>query len=261
MTPLPQAATLYTIAMSHYSEKIRWLLDHEKVDYREVALTPVFHVRPALLKGMRARTTVPVLQIGRTAVQDSTRIIEWLARDHGPLSTLPAAQASPIMAVEERFDAIGKDVARYLYFTGFEHTETILEMWTRFASPFETRVVRWSYPLIKAVFKIKLNINAAAAQRAEQRIDTALRWLEDQIAQGRTHLVGDQLTVADITAASLLAPMACPLEHPVYGAPSFRSKMLPTQALWRDRPGLAWVRQMYARHRGPVWVREPVRPA
>jgi glutathione S-transferase len=257
MKALPTPTTLYTIAMSHYSEKIRWLLDIEKANYREIALTPVFHVRPALIKGMRAQTTVPVLQIDSKAVQDSTRIIEWLARDYGPLNTLPAAQVTEIMAVEDRFDAIGKDVARYLYFTGFEHTDVILGMWTGFASPFEARVVRLAYPLVKIIFKIKLNINAAAAQRAEQRIDEAMKWLEARLASGHTYLVGDQLTVADITAASLLAPMACPLEHPVYGEPSFRNKMASTQAIWRDRPGLAWVRQIYAQHRGPVWVKEP----
>jgi glutathione S-transferase len=257
MKALPQPSTLYTIAMSHYSEKIRWLLDIERAQYREVALTPLFHVRPALIKGLRGQTTVPVLQVGTRAVQDSTRIIEWLARDYGPLSTLPAALQADIMAVEERFDAIGKDVARYLYYTGFEHTDTILGMWTRFATPFEARVVRWAYPLIKAIFKVKLQINAAAAQRAEQRIDAAMKWLEERLAGGHTYLVGDQFTVADLTAASLLAPMACPLEHPVYGESEFRAKMASTQALWRDRPGLEWVRQMYAGHRGPVWVREP----
>lgn len=257
MKSLPHPTTLYTIAMSHYSEKIRWLLDVEQARYREVALTPVFHVRPALIKGLRGRTTVPVLQTGDHAVQDSTRIIEWLSRAYGPLDTLPVQLTEEIMSVEDRFDAIGKDVARYLYHTGFEHTETVLALWTRFASPFETRVVRFAYPLIKCIFKIKLNINAAAAERAERRIDTALKWIEERLAQGHDYLVGSQFTVADITAASLLAPMACPLEHPVYGEPSFRDKMTSQQAMWQNRPGLDWVRDMYKRHRGAVWVEPP----
>jgi glutathione S-transferase len=249
--------TLYTIAMSHYSEKIRWLLDAEGLPYQEEALTPVFHVPKALLKGMRAQTTVPVLQDGNRSIQDSTRIIDWLAAHHGPLRTLPAAQRDEIMAIEDRFDAIGKDVARYLYFSGFAHTDKVLEMWTRFATPTESRVVRATYPLIKAVFKVKLRINAADAARAERRIDEALRWLEQRVADGRLYLVGDRLTVADITAASLLAPMACPSEHPVYGEASFRDKMGVNPALWGQRPGLDWVRRLYREHRGPVWQQWP----
>ena len=251
--------TLYTIAMSHYSEKIRWLLDAAGLAYREVALTPALHVLPALLKGRRA-TTVPLLQIGRETVQDSTRIIEWLERQHLLSITLPAARRDEIMALEERFDAIGKDVARYLYFAGFAHTDTILAMWTRFASPGQARVVRIAYPLIKAVFRAKLDINAQAAARAERRIGETLAWLEQRLADGRSHLVGDGLSVADITAAALLAPLACPAEHPVYGAAEFRDRMgrsTPALCAWSQRPALDWVRRMYARHRGPVWATLP----
>lgn len=253
----PQATTLYTIAMSHYSEKIRWLLDVEQIPYEEVALTPVFHVPTALFKGRRGRTTMPLLQAGRHGIQDSTRIVEWLARERGPLRTLPAAALNEVMAVEDRFDAIGQEVARCLYFTGFEHTTTVIDLWTRFATPWQARTVRWAYPLIKAVFKLKLRIHAAAAARAERRIDEAMHWLEARLAAGHTHLVGDAFTVADITAASLLAPMACPLEHPVYGTAAYRATLAPRQARWRDRAALDWVRQMYARHRGPVWATPP----
>jgi glutathione S-transferase len=252
------ALTLYTIAMSHYSEKIRWLLDAEKLLYREVALTPVFHIRPMLVKGLRGQTTVPLLEAGSQRIQDSTRIIEWLAKARGPLATLPAAQRAEIMAVEERFDAIGKDVARYLYYTGFAHTDEILRLWTRFATPAQARVIRLGYPLFKAVFKLKLSIHARAAQRAEQRIDEALRGLEAHLASGKRYLVGDQFSVADITAAALLAPMACPLEHKVYGEASFREHMASTNPLWQNRAGLDWVRSIYAQHRGPMWATMPL---
>jgi glutathione S-transferase len=254
---MPSAApalTLYTIAMSHYSEKIRWLLDIEKQPYREVALTPVYHLRPALLLGLRGQTTVPVLQSEHKGIQDSTRIIEWLARERGPLATLPEALHAQAMAVEARFDAIGKDVACYLYYTGFDHTEEVLRLWTRFATPRQARMIRLAYPLIKAVFKFRLNINAKGAKRAEMRIHEALGWLEHQLTCGKRYLVGNQLTVADITAAALLAPMACPPEHPVYGEARFKEKMGSSSPLWQNRQGLDWVRFIYAKHRGPVWA-------
>jgi glutathione S-transferase len=254
MSSAVPALTLYTIAMSHYSEKIRWLLDIEKLPYREVALTPVFHIRPALLLGLRGQTTVPVLKTEHKGIQDSTRIIEWLARERGPLATLPDALRAEAMDVEARFDAIGKDVARYLYYTGFAHTEEVLRLWTRFATPRQARLLRLAYPLIKAVFKLKLNINARGAQRAEQRINEALGWLEFQLTCGKRYLVGGQLTVADLTAAALLAPMACPPEHPVYGEASFKTQMASHNPLWQNRLGLDWVRFIYAQHRGPVWA-------
>lgn len=244
--------TLYTIAMSHYSEKIRWVLDHEGWPYREVVLTPVFHIWPALRMGWRGQTTVPVLRMGKRCVQDSTRIVEQLSKLR-PLRSLPSKDAERIMVVEDRFDAIGKDVARYLYQLGFAHTEEILNIWTLFSTPFEARVVRATYPAIKAAFRVKLNINEKAARLAETRIDETLRWLESHIADGRQFLVGDSFSVADITAASLLAPMACPLEHPIYGSATFRTSLAADVPLWRNRAGLQWVRDTYERHRGPIW--------
>jgi glutathione S-transferase len=255
----PAPAALYTIAMSHYSEKIRWLLDHEGLACREVALTPAFHMLTTVPRGRRG-STVPVLQVGDEYVQDSTRIIEWLERHCAPLATLPETRRADIMAVEERFDAIGKDVARYLYWAGFGHTELILAMWTRFASPAQTRALRIGYPVIKAAFKLKLNINAKSAQRAEERIGATLDWLEQQLADGRSYLVGGRLSVADITAAALLAPIACPPQHPIYGEAVFRENMggsTPALRAWRQRPALEWVRKIYAEQRGPVWATLP----
>ncbi|MFT3856175.1 MAG: glutathione S-transferase N-terminal domain-containing protein [Aquabacterium sp.] len=160
--------TLYTIAMSHFSEKIRWLLDVEGLAYREVALTPVFHVLPALRMGGRARTTVPVLRDGPRTIQDSTRIIEWLAGQRG-LATLPPQHKAEIMALEDIFDGIGDSVVRYLYQRGFDHPAFILSLWTRFATPSQARFLKIAYPVIKQVFKLKLWINAASALRAEKQ--------------------------------------------------------------------------------------------
>ena len=57
MEPTPRAPlTLYTFAMSHYSEKIRWTLDACDIPYREVCLSPAFHMGPALRMGGRGQT-------------------------------------------------------------------------------------------------------------------------------------------------------------------------------------------------------------
>ena len=252
--------TLYTIAMSHFSEKIRWLLDAEGLPYREVALTPVFHVLPALRMGGRGRTTVPVLRIGGRTKQDSTRIIEWLADRPGGLAMLPPSLRGEIMALEHRFDAIGDAVVRYLYQKGFAYPDFIMSLWTRFASPGQTRFIHAAYPVVKQVFKVKLWINDGSARQAQATLDEALRWLEARLADGRQYLVDGRFTVADIAVASLLAPLACPPEHAVYGDPAFRDKLVASGGIPADRPALAWVREMYARHRGAFW-RDPPRCA
>jgi glutathione S-transferase len=98
-----------------------------------------------------------------------------------------------------------------------------------------------------------------AAQEAGQRVLVALDRLERELEAngGGDYLVGDRFTVADLTAAALLAPLACPPEHKVYGDPEFRAKMMADAAHFRDRPALLWVRQIYAEHRGAFWRNLP----
>lgn len=246
---------LLTFAMSHYSEKIRWTLDHANIPYQEECLTPVFHMGPALRLGGHGKTTLPVLQTPGEAIQDSARILTWL-NDHGLITSLmPPEHLAEVRAVEQRFNDIGKDVARLLYAKSFGKADAhIIELWTDHAPAWQARIIRLAYPLIRMGFKQKLRINEARALQAQARIDLAMHWLEDRIAHGhgRRELVGQQFTVADITAASLLAPIACPPQHPVYGDPEYRKAMAEATAPWKDRPAVAWVLATYEQHRGTL---------
>lgn len=245
-----QPYTLYTFAMSHYSEKIRWTLDHSALPYREVCMSPVFHIGPALRMGGRARTTLPILDTGSETIQDSARILRWLEKHHAPLAVLPTPLSDEIHQACARFDAIGKDVARFLYAKAFGHgDEHIRRLWTDHATPSQARFIRIGYPLIRWGFRRKLNITERGAARAQARITEVIDWLEQQLAQGQTYLIDGRFTAADITAAALLAPLACPPQHPVYGDPDYQRTMRDATAPWHTRPALAWVRRLYAEHR------------
>lgn len=245
--------TLYTFAMSHYSEKIRWTLDVSDIPYREQCLSPAFHIAPALRMGGRGQTTLPIIQCDGESVQDSPRILRWLQAHHGPLTVMPSEFDAQLRDVERRFDAIGKDVARALYAGSFGVADDhIIKLWTDHASPLQAALIRTGYPLMRWVFKQKLQIKPKRVAVARQRIGDALDWLDGQLASGRHHLVGEYLTVADITAASLLAPLACPAQHPVYGDSAYREGMRAALQEWSDRPAIAWVLHMYAQHRGPM---------
>ena len=247
----PHPLTLYTFAMSHYSEKVRWTLDVSDIPYREVCMSPAFHIAPALRMGKRGQTTLPILRSAQGSVQDSPRILSWLQAQCGPLAVMPHALDRQVRAVEQRFDAIGKDVARYLYAHSFGVSDAhIVQLWTDHASRWQAAVIRGAYPLMRWVFRQKLHIRPPRVALAEERIRLALDWLDHELSDGRAHLVGPSLTVADITAASLLAPLACPSQHPVYGDAAYQEGMKRALAPWAGRPAMAWVRQVYDQHRG-----------
>jgi glutathione S-transferase len=215
------AFTLYTFAMSHYSEKIRWTLDVAKVPYQEQCLSPVFHMSRALSLGKRGQTTLPVLQTPEVSIQDSPRILDWLSARHLIDVLLPAAQIDEARAIEQRFNAIGKDVARLLYARSFGKADAhIVKLWTDHASPAQALFIKLGYPLIRWGFRQKLRINEKSAQRAEQRIEAEVRWLDERLKDGRTFLVGDRFSVHGLWSRHPQAKRAeSKLEHSSSGTP------------------------------------------
>lgn len=246
------ALKLHTFALSHFSEKARWLLDASGTDYVEEPWVPFLHIAKALRKGGRGATSVPVLDTGAGCVQDSTRILLWLAEHRAPFALLPSDPAlrEEVLAVEDRFDRVGTHVIRYAYSRALDDTEGILTLWTLDATPGQARFMRFAYPLLKRLISKKLKLGEPAAIAAsEQRFGEALDWLAEQLKDGRQYLVGNQFTAADITAAALLAPIACPDEHPVYSRADFKAGIAPLRAKWAGHPALDWVRAIYRTHR------------
>lgn len=251
-----ESLTLYTFAMSHFSEKIRWTLDASGLNFTEVVMTPTLHVVPALRMGGQGETTLPILEVrqanGELAhIQDSTHILQWLDEHRGPLAVMPRypGQSEDVMGIEERFDAIGEDVARYLYHAALDDDARVLGMWTQHANRHQARLVRLFFPLTKWIFKRRLRINAEAAAQSALRIQQALAWLDGRLSDGRQYLVGHQFSVADITAASILAPLACPDQHPIYGTAQFRQGAGHSPTWLANRPCIEWVRRVYKSHR------------
>ena len=253
-SPAAAPLRLYTFSLSHFSEKIRWTLSAAGVAFEEVAWTPFFHVLRARRRGKA--TTVPVLEARDETVQDSTRILLWLEKHRPPFALMPAnaAEREAALAVEARFDEVGEHVVRYAYSRALDDAESVARFWTTDATPWQARIVRRFFPAMRWIFRRKLRMSAANVARSRSTIDAGLTWLESRIATPTQYLVGDRLTVADLTAAALLAPLVCPDEHPIYGSARYRTGIAPLVSEWQDRPGFAWVRAMYRAHRGP-WPR------
>jgi glutathione S-transferase len=241
---------LYTFAISHFSEKIRWILDATGTPYEEVSWTPVFHVARALFKSRRA-TTVPILEVGDEVVQDSTRILLWLEKNRAPFALIPedAAVRAEVLEVEERFDRIGGHVIRYTYAFALDRPEGVVDAWTMRSSGFTKKLLGAIFPAVDPLMRRQFRIEPSKVARSREAIEEAFDWLDARLEGGRRHLVGDRLTAADITAAALLAPLVCPDEHPVYGREDFRATIGSAAAPFEGRPGFKWVRELYRTNR------------
>lgn len=240
---------LCTYSASQASEKVRWALDVAGISYRETRLVPFAHAGEMF-------QSMPLLVAGGESITDSTRILEWLEAHRAPFPLIPRDPVvrAAVMEAEARFDQAGVHLLRWVYAGLLQQRSLALRLWTLDANIAQSLALSAGFPLIRRFFGGGIGFGLMQMGRSRRIIDRTLAELDRLAASGGSYLVGDSLTVADITAAALFSPLACPDEHPIYGSPGWRDGMRETLRHWQDRPGLEWVRGLYARHRESIPV-------
>ena len=93
--------------------------------------------------------------------------------------------------------------------------------------------------------------SAAAVEEGLAVTRGALDFVAETASPGGP-LVGDRFSVADLTAAALLAPCVNPPGSPMQLPEPLPAGVKTWLARWREHPGRAWVRRMYREHRVPA---------
>lgn len=240
--------TLYSFAISHFSEKIRWALQLAELPYTEQALTPGLHPPLALLLG-RHGTSVPIIVGDGLRVQGSDAILARLSM-RGLLDALLPDEDEPrdeALAAAASHDGLGRAVMMVGYAPLITEPAEVLRLWTLAAGPIESGLLKQILPLMLPAFRRRFSMSSGGIARARTRVETAL----DQVAarrDGRPYL-GARFGIEDLALCALLAPLAGPIEHPLYGHARFREGVRETVAPWARHPTLDWVRRVYAQHR------------
>jgi glutathione S-transferase len=244
---------LWQLQISHYVEKVRWALDYKRVPHVRRTLLPGLHLMKA--KRLTGDTsTTPVLTIDGRSIGDSTRIIAAIEErwPQPPLYPEDPTQRHRALELEEFFDEeLGPHIRRAFYNELLPHPERVVPLFTQ-GRPLATRaVLRVGFPVLRVAMRERFEISAEAAANSRAKIVAAIDRLEREISPNG-YLVGDSFTVADLTAAALLYPVARPREFPYA---MVAEDDLP--ATWREfvdslgqRSGGRWVAEIYRRHRG-----------
>jgi glutathione S-transferase len=244
---------LYVFAISHYCEKARWALDHLGVEHALRHLPPGPHVEAAKQLGA-AGSSLPILVSEGRVVQGSGAIIDWAeaavadpSKRLSPDSELEEA----CRALEQRLDDVaGVHVRRYYYSEAIvDHPDTVRPIFARDLGPSERRALEESWGLVCQLMTGAMDLGPEQREESRRIVEGELDWLDGLLGDDRRFLVGDRFSRADITAASLLAPLALPKEHPTYGMLEVPPKARAGLALWAGRPTLTWVRRIYREHR------------
>jgi glutathione S-transferase len=246
MTP----AVLWHFRFSHYNDKARWALDWKSIPHVRRAVAPGPHVQQMLeLSGQRA---VPVLELDGTVIPDSTAIIAALEAKHPTPALYPSDPADRALALdlEEFFDEdLGPHTRRLAWHALLPDREFCLALFTGGLDPETSEFYDGAFPMVEQVMRAEMGIDDAGVAESREKVATAL----DRIAcerAGRDYLVGDRFSVADLSAAALLAPFIVPPEFP-YSFPEPRPAAFEAmRAAFTSHPSCAWALGIYARHRG-----------
>lgn len=244
--------TLYLFSISHYCEKARWALEYLGVDHRLRVVAPGQHMRAARKLGLR-RGAVPFLDLGGEVIQGSADIVSWAesnARAGAPALSSDETRAA-CLEIERRLDAVaGVHTRRFFYSEAVVDDPGSVRPLLTAGLPAAQRLgILLSWRLIRNLMIRGMDLGPSQREASRDLVDGELGWLESLLSRGGEYLVGDRFTRADLAAASLLSPVALPAGHPAYAGLKAPPKFAADLERWGDRPALAWVREMYARHR------------
>lgn len=209
---------LITIPFSHYCEKARWALEHHGLPFEEEAHAPIFHMRATLR--VRARRTVPVLVTPEGVLPDSTDILLYADRASAsgpPLYPEDPTLRAEVEALEDRFDVhLGPATRRLVYFHLLPDGGYSRRLLASGSPAWQGRLIGPLFPLFRALMRRGMKLDAAGAARSRQKLDELWTEVDARLADGRRYLVGERFSAADLTFASLAAPILLPPEYGVH---------------------------------------------
>lgn len=240
--------TLYQFPISHYCEKSRWHLDHKGLDFQVHNLFPALHrIQSRRLAGI---STLPILQDGHQVIGDSTDIALYLEQHYPaqPLVPRNAELREQTLELEAYFDRLGVHVRRWLY-GKVEQWDSVLHAMLKVHRPwFGLRnLVK---PLLIGGVRKRYGVTPERVARSEAQLLAGLELIEQRTGgDPRRYLVGDRLSLADVSAAALYAPLFTPPGSPWEGISGHSEATRAFLDQLHARPAGQWVLRRYAEDR------------
>jgi glutathione S-transferase len=241
---------LWQYSFSNFNEKVRWALDYKRIPHRRRSLLPM---GPRSLWFSRGTGTLPALDLNGERIVDSTRIIAALEERHPdpPLYPDNRGERDRALALEDYFDEhAGHDVRRVGFIEWRDAKSFGAKVFTAgqpaavgFALRHLESAVR---PVLWRFSDRRYSFDRESFERSCTAIVAALDRIEAERGGG-DYLVDGSFTVADVTAAALLYPLAWPPEYQ-YELPDRPPS--PFLDSVQGHPAIEWIRGIWRHHRG-----------
>jgi len=202
---------LITMPHSHYCEKARWALDLFGLEYVEEAHPPLFHWLATSKRGGRS---VPVFVHDARSYTDSTDILLHLDEMGAGLYPQEPGPRTEVLQLEDEFDrTLGPHARRWAYAQLLPHSALLFKVMSPGTPRVERTLLPAVLPIAKPLIRKSLRISDQSAVRSLALVDQVFSSVEERLRDGRRYLVGGRFTAADLTFASLAAPVLLPPKY------------------------------------------------
>ncbi len=196
--------TLYQFEISHFSEKVRFLLDYKNIPYNKIDV--LYGAGQKVVDKLTGQRQVPVIvdpNNQKRIVHDSTAIALYLDERYPDPPLIPRdpdARAETLMLEDWLDHALGV-VARRLFVWRMRGDNDFIRKTMEMNSDTLTRrLIPVMSPVLMKVLMLRDGINERSVADARVATETTLTILDNRLARA-PYLMGDTPTLADFTAA------------------------------------------------------------
>ncbi|XGV99144.1 MAG: glutathione S-transferase family protein [Leptolyngbya sp. BL-A-14] len=244
---------LYQFELSHYSEKVRFILDYKGLAYRKFEVTP--GIGQIDLYRMSGQRQVPVLKDGSEVIADSTAIADYLERQYPErplIPTDPKLRGLTLLIEQWADESIGLN-ARKTLIGALNQNQS-----------FRTAFLPSSVPdvvknLIGAVPNEFLSVLGQGVGLGTDAIKTATDAIKRDLASlcfildEQPYLVTDHPTLADFAVAGLSMYLKFPGGNYLEIPAALKDKGVPGIAdIGTFQPFFSWRDRLYSDYRKPL---------
>ncbi|MGE0484431.1 MAG: glutathione S-transferase family protein [Gammaproteobacteria bacterium] len=240
---------LHQFPYSHFNDKVRWALAFKGIAHRRRDYLPGPHI-PAIRR-LSGQSQTPVLEWDGEIVAGSAAIIDFL-EIQVPMPALHPADPGERAAAEDlvaRFDReLGPATRAVLFAVLIDEPDYFCALFAGDRPPWQRWLYRASFPLARPLVARGNAVDRPElVARAEAVTTTILADIATRVAVA-DYLVGNAFSIADLTAAALIAPLFEPPVTDMARPQPQPAAMLTLKDRWARHPAVAWAERIYRDH-------------
>ena len=242
---------LHQFPFSHFNDKARWALALKGIAHRRRDYLPGPHI-PAIRR-LSGQPQTPVLEWDGRVIAGSAAIIDFLEQAV-PQPALypgdPAARAAALQLARGFDRDLGPATRAILFAVLVDEPDYFCALFAAGRPAWQRRLYRRAFPLARPLIARGNGIDRP--ERVAHAQAQATRILDDIAARSaqRRYLAGDAFSVADLTAAALIAPLFEPVVDDMARPRPQPPRMRALLDQWAAHPAVAWAADLYRDHGG-----------